>query len=260
LVSPEGRQIKLSSKGAKGAMASSVNLLVALRELEQAGMPEFAQNYPQVIEILNTIDRGNHDSGPLNLAVQFGIITPDEISQVMSLKQSAGDPNFDIKKTNLSKNLKQLYQDRTAEDPSKVVPLNHLVASIAYNVCDEINIKPTSLRQQPIFSITRPLCKCIPMLTNPKMANLSSKVSEPFGPASCLLKSHWKHKRVIVQLPVLVANWFSTSTKSPRSFPMLKRPPLQMLPVVAKPVNSVITWAQESAPTNWISAVKPEAV
>ena len=141
LVSPEGKQIKLSSKGATGAKASSVNLLVALRELEAAGMPEFAQNYPEVVDILNTIDRGDHNSGPLNLAVQYGIITKDEITQVMSLKQSAGDPKFNIDKTDLSDNLKQLYHDRTAENPSKVVPLNHLVASIAYKVCDEINLK-----------------------------------------------------------------------------------------------------------------------
>ena len=141
LVSPEGRQIKLSSKGATGAKASSVNLLIALRELEAAGMPEFAQNYPEVVDILNTIDKGDHNSGPLNLAVQYGIITKDEIPQVMSLKQSAGDPKFNIDKTDLSDNLKQLYHDRTAENPSKVVPLNHLVASIAYKVCDEINLK-----------------------------------------------------------------------------------------------------------------------
>jgi len=141
LVSPEGKQIKLSSKGATGAKASSVNLLVALRELEAAGMPEFAQNYPEVVDILNTIDKGDHNSGPLNLAVQFGIITKDEIPQVMSLKQSAGNPKFNIDKTDLSDNLKQLYHDRTAENPSKVVPLNHLVASIAYKVCNEINLK-----------------------------------------------------------------------------------------------------------------------
>jgi hypothetical protein len=141
LVSPDGKQIKLSSKGATGAKASSVNLLIALRELEAAGMPEFAQNYPEVVDILNTIDKGDHNSGPLNLAVQYGIITKDEIPQVMSLKQSAGDPKFNIDKTDLSDNLKQLYHDRTAENPSKVVPLNHLVASIAYKVCDEINLK-----------------------------------------------------------------------------------------------------------------------
>ena len=141
LVSPEGKQIKLSSKGAKGAMASSVNLLVALRELEEAGMTQFAKKYPEVVDILKTIDKGNHDSGPLNLAVQFGIITPNEIPQVMSLKQYAGNKNFNIDKTDLSKNLKQLYKDRTAEDPSKIVPLNHLVSSIAYKVVNEINMQ-----------------------------------------------------------------------------------------------------------------------
>ena len=141
LVSPEGKQIKLSSKGAKGAMASSVNLLVALRELEAAGMPEFAEKYPEVVEILKTIDKGNHDSGPLNLAVQFEIITPDEIPQVMSLKEYAGDKNFNIDKTDLSDNLKKLYKERTAEDPSKIVPLNHLVSSIAYKVCNVINLQ-----------------------------------------------------------------------------------------------------------------------
>ena len=141
LVSPDGKQIKLSSKGAKGAMASSVNLLKAVQELEAAGMTEFAEKYADVIAILKTIDKGNHDSGPLNLAVQFEIIDPNEIEQVMSLKQYAGAKNFDIDKTNLTDNLKQLYKDRTADDPSKVVPLNHLVSSIAYKVCNEINMK-----------------------------------------------------------------------------------------------------------------------
>ena len=141
LVSPEGKQIKLSSKGAKGAMASSVNLLVALRELESAGMTEFAKKYSNVVDILKTIDKGDHNSGPLTLAVQLGIITDGEVPQVMSLAKYAGDKNFNIDKTNLSKNLKDLYKTRTAEDPSKIVPLNHLVASIAYKVCNEINMK-----------------------------------------------------------------------------------------------------------------------
>ena len=122
-------------------MASSVNLLVALRELESAGMTEFAKKYSNVVDILKTIDKGDHNSGPLTLAVQLGIITEGEVPQVMSLAKYAGDKNFNIDKTNLSKNLKDLYKTRTAEDPSKIVPLNHLVASIAYKVCNEINMK-----------------------------------------------------------------------------------------------------------------------
>lgn len=141
LVSPEGKQIKLSSKGAKGAMASSVNLLVALRELEAAGMTEFAKKYPDVVDVLKTIDRGSHDSGPLELAVQFEIIKPAEVAQVMSLKQYAGVKNFDIDNVKISNNLKKIYKDRTAEDASKVVPLNHMVSSIAYKVCNEVNMQ-----------------------------------------------------------------------------------------------------------------------
>jgi len=141
LISPEGKQIKLSSKGAKGAMASSVNLLTAVRELEAAGMTQFRKQYSDVIDILVIIDKGSHDSGPLKLAVDQGMITLAEVQEVMSLKQYAGQPNFDIDKTNLTDNLKNIYKDRTAEDPSKIVPLNHLVSSIAYKVCNEINMK-----------------------------------------------------------------------------------------------------------------------
>lgn len=140
LISPEGKQIKLSSKGAKGAMASSVNLLVAVRELEAAGLTDFADKYADVIDVLKIIDKGDHNSGPLNLAVQFEIITPEEVSQVMSLKQYAGDKNFNIDNTDLSDNLKSIYKDRTAEDPDKIIPLNHLVSSIAYKVCNEVNL------------------------------------------------------------------------------------------------------------------------
>jgi hypothetical protein len=141
LINPAGKQIKLSSKGGVGAMASSVNLIKSVRELEAAGMTQFRETYAEAIAILEVIDKGNHDSGPLELAVGLDIISPDEIAQVMSLKSMAGDPKFDIDKTNLSDNLKQIYKDRTAENPSKIVPLNHLVSSIAYKVCNEINMK-----------------------------------------------------------------------------------------------------------------------
>jgi len=141
LINPRGKQLKLSSKGGAGAMASSVNLMRSLQELESAGMTEFRKNYAETISVLEIIDRGNHDSGPLELAVKFEIIDPTEIPQIMSLKSASGGENFDIDETDLSDNLKKIYKDRKAENPSKVVPLNHLVSSIAYKVCNEINMK-----------------------------------------------------------------------------------------------------------------------
>lgn len=139
LVNPAGKQIKLSSKGAKGAMASVINLLKSARELEDAGLGDIVEPYQEIIEILKIIDDGDHNSGPLNLAIQQEMITPEEAQQVMTLKQYAGQKDFDIDRTDLSDNLKSIYKERTADDPSKVVPLNHLVASIAYKVCNEIN-------------------------------------------------------------------------------------------------------------------------
>ena len=141
LINPDGKQIKLSSKGAKGAMASVVNLLKSARELESAGLTDVVKPYGEVLEILNIIDRGDHNSGPLELAVMLGIITQADAEQVMTLKTAAGQKEFNIDKTDLSANLKKIYKERTAEDLNKVIPLNHMVASIAYKVCNEINTK-----------------------------------------------------------------------------------------------------------------------
>ena len=140
LVNPEGKQIKLSSKGAKGAMASSVNLLKSAEELEQAGMTEFKENYADVLDILNTIAKSDHNQGPLKLAVQIKMITPAEAQQVLQMKQYDGKKDFDIEATDLTDNLKEIYRERKADDPKKIVPINHMVASIAYKVCNDINM------------------------------------------------------------------------------------------------------------------------
>jgi hypothetical protein len=141
LVNPKGRQIKLSSKGAKGAMASVINLLKSAQELKQAGIADLVSEYQEVIDILETINQGDHNSGPLELAVKFGIIKANEVDKVMDLAQYSGARKFDIEKVpGITRNLVKIYRDRTAEDPSKVIPINHMVASIAYKVCDYVNL------------------------------------------------------------------------------------------------------------------------
>ena len=139
IISPKGKQIKLSSKGGKGAMASVVNLLKSARELEEAGLTKVIKPYGDVLNILEIIDAGDHNTGPLNLAVQLGMIDQAEAQQVLGMKKYSGVKNFDIDDTDLTKNLKSLYKDRTAENPEKIIPINHMVASIAYKVCNQIN-------------------------------------------------------------------------------------------------------------------------
>ena len=141
MVAPNGKQIKLSSKGAKGAMASSINLLKSARELEEAGMTDLISQYAEVIDILEIINRGDHNTGPLELGVKFGIIKPSDVSKIMDLAQYSGTKRFNIESVpGITRNLVKIYNDRSADDPAKVVPINHMVASIAYKVCDYVNL------------------------------------------------------------------------------------------------------------------------
>lgn len=141
LVAPNGKQIKLSSKGAQGAMASVINLLKSARELRDAGLGDIVDQYQEVIDILETIERGNHWSGPIELATQLGIIDEAEAGMIMpTLKPLTKAVDID-KVPGLTDNLRQIYKDRTTKDASKVVPLEHMVASLAYKVCNEINTK-----------------------------------------------------------------------------------------------------------------------
>jgi hypothetical protein len=141
LVNPKGKQIKLSSKGAAGAVASSVNILKSVKELEAAGMPQFAQEYADIIRILKIIDSQGHAEAALTLAVEYGLITQEEMNVVLSMKPMPL-PGFDINKVpGMTDNLKKFYADRKSQNPNKIIPMNHLVASIAYIVANLINTK-----------------------------------------------------------------------------------------------------------------------
>jgi hypothetical protein len=141
LVNPKGKQIKLSSKGAKGAVASSVNILKAVQELEAAGMPQFATEYSDVVDILKIIYREGHAEAALILAQKYGLITAREAQTVLSMRPMPLK-GFNIDRVpGMTRNLKKYYENRKAQDPNKVVPMNHLVASIAYTVADLINLK-----------------------------------------------------------------------------------------------------------------------
>ena len=136
LVSPEGKQIKLSSKGKSGANASVVNLLRSIQELQVAPKgKKLLEKHKDVIDILNTIDKGGHTGAPLELAVKYKMLTPREGGEIMTLK--ADGPKDQIQWRN--EKLKELYMSRKPKDWSKVVPLEHMLSVIAYQVADYIN-------------------------------------------------------------------------------------------------------------------------
>ena len=139
LVNPEGRQIKLSSKGKNGASASVTNLLKSVEEL--ANTPngnQLLNKHQEIIEILNIINQDGHFGAPLTLAVKYKIITPEEAAQIPKLKGMGPTDNI-VGEGILSPHLEQLYTRRKSKDPKRVIPLEHMTASIAYNVADHVN-------------------------------------------------------------------------------------------------------------------------
>jgi hypothetical protein len=141
LVNPDGRQIKLSSKGKDGASASVTNLLKSVEELaDKPSGKKLLSKHKEAVEILNIINRDGHFGAPLTLAVKYGIITPEEAAQIPDLKGLG--PKDDIVGAGiLSPKLEKFYTNRKSKDPKRVIPLEHMTASIAYNVADYVNKK-----------------------------------------------------------------------------------------------------------------------
>ena len=139
LVNPDGKQIKLSSKGKDGASASVTNLQKSVKELENvpAGK-KLLTKYAESIEILNTIEKNGHFGAPLKLAVKYNMITPEEATQVLKLKDLG--PQDKIVGTGiLSKRLESMYEGRKARDPGRIIPIEHMISAIAYPLADYIN-------------------------------------------------------------------------------------------------------------------------
>lgn len=139
LVNPDGKQIKLSSKGKDGASASVTNLQKSVAELAKAPAgKKLLTKYAEEIDILNTIEKNGHFGAPLKLAVQYDMITAEEAAQVLKLRDKG--PNDKIIGSGLlSERLEKMYQGRKAKDAGRVIPIEHMIAAIAYPVATYVN-------------------------------------------------------------------------------------------------------------------------
>jgi hypothetical protein len=137
LVNPEGKQIKLSSKGKDGANASVTNLIKSVQELEKvpAGK-KLKATFAEEIEMLTNIEKLGHFGAPIAIAEKYGIIDQGDGARVMQLKNLG--PNDDVTGI-LSKKLQALYNDRKAKDMGRIIPAEHMIAAIAYKVADYVN-------------------------------------------------------------------------------------------------------------------------
>ena len=146
LTNADGKQIKLSSKGKSGAMASAVNLLNAIEELRLTPAGQRLMNkYQEEISIVQIVKDQGHFMAPLQLAVLFGIIDANDVPLVAKLKNYGADDKI-VGTGVLSPKLESFYKERSAKDPSRIIPREHLTAAIAYKVADYVN-KNTSFSQ-----------------------------------------------------------------------------------------------------------------
>ena len=138
LTNPAGQSIGVSSKAKAGAKASASNLEDKVKEMSSdPDGRKLLKKYASSVALLKTISSGGYIDGPLDLAVEFKMITPDEKEQVKSLRKLG--PQEIIGQKLLSKRLEKIYASRQGGDPSKSIPFYHMLAAIAFQVADHVN-------------------------------------------------------------------------------------------------------------------------
>jgi hypothetical protein len=138
LINAAGQEIGISSKAEKGAAAAVKNLLDKVDSMEETddGRKLLAK-YASTVAILRMVKSSGQLNAPLDLAVSQKLITPEEKQQVLGLKGLRSDQISG----RLSPNLEKMYRERGSKDPSRIVPLFHMVAAIAHLAADYVNTK-----------------------------------------------------------------------------------------------------------------------
>lgn len=138
LTNPGGQTIGISTKAKSGAKASAKNLDDKVKEMkDSADGRKILEKYSEEVAVLAMIVDGGYVDGPLNLAINYGMIDAEEKAQVKSLKKLG--PQEIIGTGMLSKRLEKFYSERKAADPSTIIPFYHMLAAIAYPLADYIN-------------------------------------------------------------------------------------------------------------------------
>lgn len=142
LTNPDGKEVKVSSKGGKGATASVSNLVDSVNELQNT--PEgrkLLKKYDTVIDLLHDMKAAGQAGSPLILGVKYGIITEDDADQIRSLKTTAPISYDSIAKIKLSPNLKKLAKTKKPENLDQVNLYYHLTAVVAHLAAEAVNEK-----------------------------------------------------------------------------------------------------------------------
>lgn len=136
VTAPNGQSIGISTKAKNGAKASAKNLDDKIKEM--SGDPDgekILSKFKSEVSLLKMIVDGGYINGPLNLAIMYKILTPEEAQQVRNLR-GLGPREVEGK---LSARLKKMYDSRSTTDASKMIPFYHMLAAVAFEVADYVN-------------------------------------------------------------------------------------------------------------------------
>jgi len=140
LTKEDGKYVKISTKGGKGAQASSKNLIDAVNELNNTpNGKKLLEKYSDSIDLMQEIQKQGQYKAPLYLGVKYDIISQDEADKILSLRNQKPINLKDIKNYNLGKNLEKLALGRETDNPESVNLFYHLLASVAHLAAIEVN-------------------------------------------------------------------------------------------------------------------------
>ena len=140
LKTTDGRFVKVSTKGGKGAEASTKNLVDTIRELEETERGQkLLEKHREIIDLLTDVKNAGQAGAPLLLGKRFDIISNEDAEEVRKLKGMAPVSVDQFPQILVSKNLLDLANNRQTDNPKKVNLYYHLMAAIAHKAADKVN-------------------------------------------------------------------------------------------------------------------------
>ena len=142
LTNSAGQYIKLSTKGGKGATASTKNLISTIEEMKLTKEgKKLLVKYKDIVDMLINIKEAGQAGAPLMLGIKFNIIDEREAKTIEGLK-GLGPVNLDHLNTmGLTKNLQKLAATRGTDTPESVNLYYHLIAAVAHAAAEAVNKK-----------------------------------------------------------------------------------------------------------------------
>jgi hypothetical protein len=139
----DGRYIRVSSKGNKGAEASVKNLadsIDAVMDTEEG--KKLAEKYKETLDVITTTRSMGQAGAPLHLGVRYEIITTEEAQKIVQLKNAPLvniNDEAQLRQFRLTPKMVELINGRSTKSPEQTSLYYHLIAAVAHLVAKYVN-------------------------------------------------------------------------------------------------------------------------